>query len=134
MKKVILLIISLLAISHGFLEDLNPDNRDTIFITSSETYDNISSIYNHICIKANGILTITDSLNFYNGADIIVENNGTLCVDAGTLNNANIVFKDGSFLDIKNGGSIKAEMGSSINIPVGVNATISHGFIINNAP
>ncbi len=118
--------------SYGFLEDLNPDHRDTIYISSSEIYEDLSSVYNHICIKANGVLTVTNAMNFYNGADIIVEGNGTLCVNAGTLNNANIYLNEGSILNITNGGTINLEKGKKLDIPLDVNFFIDHGSVINN--
>lgn len=114
---------------YGFLESLQPDTRDTIFVTSNETASNYGYKYNHICINSGATLNITNSMIMHNGATITVRNGGSLIIDGGILDNASVNLLPGSRFVIKNNGLVKLASGNDLNIPLGVNAEIPHGCI-----
>lgn len=115
---------------YGYLENLQPDTRDTIFITSNETDSMYGYIYNHICVKNGATLNVANTKIVHNGASITIHSGASLIVDGGVLENASVNLLNGSNLTIKNGGSIKPVDGSSFVVPAGVEAEISYGSII----
>lgn len=94
-------------IGYGSLLEINPDKKDTIFITEETGWDKENYIWQHIVIKNEGILNIKSNVKFYKGVNIIVENGGQLVVDAGYMENPNIKVEPGGELIIKNKGRIK---------------------------
>ena len=114
---------------YGYLESLQPNTRDTIFVTTNETDNNYGYKYNHICIKNGATLNITNNMIMHNGATITICNGGTLVIDGGVLGNASINFLYGSNFIIKNNGSVRLASGHDLNIPSGVNAEIPYGCI-----
>ncbi len=116
---------------YGYLENLLPDYRDTIFVTTNETDNDYGYKYNHICIKNGATLNITNNMIMHNGATITVCNGGILVVNGGVLDNASINFLSGSNFIVKNNGSVRLACDHDLNIPLGVNAEIPYGCIIN---
>ena len=94
-------------VGYGSLLEINPDKKDTIFITEETDWDKENYIWQHIVIKNEGILNIKSNVKFYKGVNIIVENGGQLVVDAGYMKNPNIKVEPGGELIIKNKGRIK---------------------------
>ena len=47
---------------YGYLMDLNPDNRDTIFINEATNWDNDNFIWQHVVVKDDGVLNITSNI------------------------------------------------------------------------
>lgn len=114
---------------YGFLESLQPDNRDTIFVTSNKTESNYGYKYNHICINSGATLNVTNTMIMHNGATITVRDGGSLIIDGGILDNASVNLLSGSSFVVKNNGSVKLASGNDLNIPLGVNAEIPYGCI-----
>lgn len=114
---------------YGFLESLQPDNRDTIFVTSNKTESNYGYKYNHICINSGATLNVTNTMIMHNGATITVRDGGSLIIDGGMLDNASVNLLPGSSFVVKNNGSVKLASGNDLNIPLGVNAEIPYGCI-----
>lgn len=111
----------------GFIEEINPDNKDTIFITEETDWDKENYIWQHIVIKNEGILNIKSNVKFYKGVNIIVENGGQLVVDAGYMENPNIKVELGGELIIKNKGRIKKN--KHLTIAQGAKMRIVNGVI-----
>jgi hypothetical protein len=75
-------------------------------------------------------LRVTGSIIMTGNAGIRVCEGGTLIVDGGTIQNADIQIVPGSTLVIRNGGTINLANGKSLNIPKGVVAEIDEGAIL----
>ena len=93
--------------SYGHLMDLNPDNRDTIFITEQTNWNSENYVWQHVVIKNGGLLNISSNIKFYKGVNILVQNGGELNIDGGFLENVNIEIVSGGKLSLKNKGKIK---------------------------
>jgi hypothetical protein len=93
--------------NYGHLTDLNPDNRDTIYITEPTNWDSDNFIWQHVVVKDSGILNVSSKIKFYKGVNILVQSNGELNVDGGKLENVDIKVLSGGKLYVKNKGKIK---------------------------
>ena len=91
---------------YGHLMNLNPDNRDTIFITEPTYWNNENYIWQHVVVKSDAVLNISSNVKFYKGVNILIENDGELNVDGGELENVNIDVSSGGYLQVKNKGKI----------------------------
>ena len=92
--------------NYGNLMNLNPDNRDTIFIKEPINWNSENYIWQHIIVKNGGLLNITSDIKFYKGVNIVVEGGGKLIVDGVCLDNPNINISSKGELVIKNKGKI----------------------------
>lgn len=93
--------------SYGHLMSLNPDDKDTIFITEPTDWDSESYIWQHLVVKSGAVLNISSNIKFYRGVNILIENDGKLNIDGGKLENVNIEVSSGGSLQLKNKGIIK---------------------------
>ena len=89
-------------INYGSLQEINPDKKDTIFITEETDWEKENYIWQHIVIKNGGILNITSNIKFYKGVNILVENGGKLNVAGGYLEYPNIEVQSNGELHISN--------------------------------
>ena len=94
-------------INYGSLQEINPDKKDTIFITEETDWEKENYIWQHIVIKNGGILNITSNIKFYKGVNILVENGGKLNVAGGYLEYPNIEVQSNGELHISNKGKIR---------------------------
>ncbi len=113
---------------YGYLESLNPNDRDTIYITTSTISSQIQHFYNHVVLCNGATWDIQDNVTFHNGAKLIVRENAQLNVEAnGVLRGANVVSKSSSQVKLENGGQIirptngefKVELGSTFELDEG---------------
>ena len=93
--------------SYGHLMSLNPDDKDTIFITEPTDWNSENYIWQHIVVKSGAVLNVSSKVKFYKGVNILIENDGELNVDGGELENVNIEVSSGGSLQVKNKGVIK---------------------------
>ena len=100
-----------------------------ITINSSVTYSLNFTLSNRIGIVTNGILTISGTMTMANGAKIRVCENGTLIIDGGTINNANLVLIPGCHVIIRNNGTINMASGIVFDAPKGVVVDVESGTI-----
>jgi aspartate 1-decarboxylase len=63
------------------------------------------------------------------GVKLTIHYNGTIVVDGGTLQNADLVLNSGCQVIIMNNGRINMASGKTFNAPVGAIVDISHGTI-----
>ena len=66
-------------------------------------------------------------MNMASGVKLTIHYNGTIVVDGGTLQNADLVLKPGATLDIINGGIIENQ--NDFIAPLGAVVNISNGQI-----
>lgn len=106
---------------------------DGVTINTPTIYSQNNTIDFRIGIVKNGVLTINGTTTLSGNSRIRVCENGTLIVDGGTLQNANIEMVPGSSLIVRNGGIINIASGQDFDIPVGVQVNIEDG-VINTEP
>jgi len=63
------------------------------------------------------------------GVKLTIHYNGTIVVDGGTLQNADLVLNSGCQVIVMNNGRINMASGKTFNAPVGAIVDISHGTI-----
>ena len=115
---------------YGFTMNLNPNDRDTIFINTDESTHNPGHMYNHIVVQNNATFTVVHDLTCHNGVKIIVRNGATLLVDCmSTISNANIVAEPNSTIKIKNGSNIKLSNSQRFSATNGSTFNLVHGKI-----
>ena len=107
--------------------NLNPDNRDTIFITEPTYWNNENYIWQYVVVKSDAVLNISSNVKFYKGINILIENDGELNVDGGELENVNIYVSSGGYLQVKNKGKINKY--NYFHAADGANVKITNGFI-----
>lgn len=114
---------------YGYLQTISPDETDTIFIDTNTTYSCQKYSHQHIFIRSNASLTVTDTLTCYQGVSITIENGASLIVSGGIINNVILKFLPGSNLTITNNGHIKHNDAVSFDIPLGVTLQQVYGTI-----
>lgn len=109
---------------NSFTGEYIKDYKDPMVITSNTVWGG-GTLSNNLYLRS-GIFTITENseLSLLNGNRIIVFNGATLTVDGGTINNANILIRDGGKLildkcgniNISKYGSLEVENGAIVNV------------------
>ena len=111
---------------YGILQTLQPNGTT---INTAVTYSINQTINNRIGIVKNGTLTITGTTTLSGDAVIRVCENGTLIVDGGTLQSANLELIPGSHVIVRNNGTINMASGRNFDAPKGVVVDVEYGFI-----
>lgn len=101
--------------NYGSLQEINPNKKDTIFITEETKWEKDNYIWQHVVIKNGGILNITSNIKFYKGVNILVENGGKLNVSGGYLEHPNIEVQSNGELHINDKGKIKKNKHFSVS-------------------
>ena len=119
-------------INNGPIDDygnIAPLSPNGITINSSVTYNSNISLSNRIGIVENGVLTISATTVMTDDAKIRVCENGTLIVDGGTIQNANIELIPGCHVIVRKNGIINMASGVSFNAPQGAVVDVEYGSI-----
>lgn len=98
-------------------------------IKTPVVYSNNNSTSCRIGIVRGGTLTINGTLSLFENSKIRVCEEGTLIVDGGTIQNANLELIPGSTLIIRNNGVINMANGKVFDAPKGVFVNIESGII-----
>lgn len=98
-------------------------------INYSTTYNTDTTLNKRIGIVRNGVLTITSTIDMSGGGRIRVCEGGTLIVDGGTLQNADLTLIPGSTLILRNNGKIYMDTVMDFEAPEGVVVNIESGEI-----
>ena len=98
-------------------------------INYSTTYNTDTTLNKRIGIVRNGVLTITSTIDMSGGGRIRVCEGGTLIVDGGTLQNADLTLIPGSTLILRNNGKIYMDSVMDFEAPEGVVVNIESGEI-----
>lgn len=112
----------------GVVENLNPEELDTLDANSFFDLEYTHNCYNHIVVSP-GYFDIIDDIHFHNGAKIFMRSGAILELYDGTLYDAEIIMEPGSKLTVNYGAGIKLRQGVSFNPPLGAIVEINHGFI-----
>ncbi len=104
----------------GNLQTIIPDEYDTIYIDNSTSLSSYCYLHQHILVRNNSILTISNNIKCYNGVSITIENGSTLQVSGGELNNIILKPQYGSRLIVSNNGIIRHNKSAVFQVPLGV--------------
>ena len=96
-----------------------------LIISSSITMNSEQQLYCNIHITGTGQLTVLDNIELMGYSRVVVESDGKLVVDGGTLSNVDLVLTPGASLKIINGGYLKTRNG--FKAPVGAKVVIENG-------
>ena len=114
---------------NGWLQNNNPDVKDTIYITNNTTWDNQMFLHNHICICEGTTLTIKENIDAYQRVSMTICSNATLIVDGGIISNVTIKPSASSNVKIMNNGQITSPPNTPFYIPIGSTMNYSSGKI-----
>ena len=112
----------------GYLTDLSNLSSQTV-ILSNTTYSTNMTMSNNTVVIADAILTITGTVTMGSGVKLTVHYNGTIIVDGGTLQNADLALNSGCHVIVKNGGNIIMRSGKQFEAPLGSTVDILNGEI-----
>lgn len=115
--------------NHGNLEDLELRALQTFWVVTDSTITARAFWYRNTVVWDSAQLTIKSPITLYGSTKIIVEPNGELVIDGGTLQNADIELNVGSRLVLKNGGTIIMRKGKDFYAPIGATVKIENGLI-----
>ena len=87
------------------------------------------TITTNTVVIADATLTITGTVNMASGVKITVHYNGTIVIDGGTLQDADLLLNSGCHVLLKNGGSIIMQSGKHFDAPLGAIVDILNGEI-----
>lgn len=118
-------------INYGSLDSYgNLDELPTGITINNNTIFDLNSLFPfRLGIVNGGRLTISATTTLTGDSKIRVCEGGTLVVDGGTLQNADITMVPGSTLIIRNGGVINMASGKEFKAPIGAIVTIESGEI-----
>ena len=117
---------------YGHLQVLRADDRDTIYIATSQTTAFSRNYVNHIVVCNNATWTVKDTLSFYGGATVTVKSGSTLLLtNNAVLENIKIVMESGSTLNVSSGGILRFREDSDFTVPVGAIFNLDYGAIMN---
>ena len=111
--------------NYGYCANLPPG----ITIKTPETYSSNSPTSYRLGIVNGGILTITGTTTLTGNAAIRVCEGGTLIIDGGTLQNADITLVPGCTVIVRNNGKINMASGKDFVAPKGAVVNIESGEI-----
>ena len=112
----------------GYLTDLSNLSSQSI-ISGNTTYNTNMTMSNNTVVIADAKLTITGVVNMASGVKLTVHYNGTIVVDGGTLQNADLLLHSGCHVIVKNGGSIIMQSGKQFDAPLGATVDVLNGNI-----
>lgn len=110
---------------YGHLEQLSCG----LTIDTQTSYTGIQTLSCRLGIVNGGILTISGTTTMSGDATIRVCEGGTLIVDGGTIDNADLALVPGCTLILRNGGIINLAVGKTFEVPIGATVTIESGEI-----
>ena len=112
---------------YGFLDSLSAG----ITIKTPVTYSSNTTTSYRLGIVSGGTLTITATTTLSGNGHIRVCEGGTLIVDGGTINNADITLVPGCTVILRNNGIINMANGKNFEAPQGAVVQIYRGKINN---
>lgn len=115
--------------AYGYFMDLNPETNDPIFIKNTTNWNTRKHVHSMVYVQSGGVLRITNQITMHKDARIFVQNGGTLIVDGGVVENANIKVHSGGSLEILQGGKIEMEGTDVFESEVGAIISMEEGSI-----
>lgn len=104
-------------------------NPCVMTINTTTSYSGNQSLTCWLGILDGGVLTISGTTTLSGNAKIKVCEGGTLIVDGGTVQDANLVLAPGSTTILRNGGVINMAAGNTFKAPIGAIVNIESGEI-----
>ena len=121
---------------YGYLESLNPNVRDTIYITTDKifSYDQpyapIEHYHNHVVLCNGALWEIEKEVIFHNGAKLVVRDNSVLRIkEKGVLRDANMVSQATGQIQVEGGGQIIRPTNGEIKVELGSSFELNEGSI-----
>ena len=115
---------------YGHLENLNPDERDTLYINSNWNLSFRLDRWNHVVVCNGATWKIQSSVTFYNGAKLILRDNAKLIVNMdGVLKGANIISQSSGQIQVEDGGQIIRPTNGEFKVEAGSSFILTEGSI-----
>ena len=115
---------------NGNIENLNPNERDTLYIHFPNSTNHYQYCYDHIVINNGGGMIVDQPLYCFNNSRIIVKSGGKLTITAsGYLNDAILELEPGSEILLIGGGKIRIKQGYNFVVTRGAKLTIENGIV-----
>lgn len=115
---------------YGFLEELNPDEKDTLYVNTDSVIQKETYLYNHLTVNAGASLSIKEDVTCYRGAVIHVKGGGKIVIDGCLLRNATISLDKNGYMEIINDGRVMPVEGGKFSVPKGASMKINAGAIL----
>lgn len=115
--------------SNGIIENINPEERDTIDLLNISFIEYDHHCYNHLVLLGGEYTDMIYDIYFHNGAKIFLRSGSELTLRECILYNVEIIMEPGSKLIIDEGAKIKLRHGTSFEAPMGAIVEIIHGSI-----
>lgn len=114
----------------GFLQDVIPDQMDTIFIEHDTEFATMDFTTNrHILVRNNANLIISNHLTCYSGVSITIAPGSKLTLSGGILDNVILKLNPGGELTLSNNGTIIHSSTQAFKIPKGAILHQNYGAI-----
>ena len=115
---------------YGHLENLNPDERDTLYINLNWNLSFRLDRWNHVVVCNGATWKIQSSVTFYNGAKLILRDNAKLIVNMdGVLKGANIISQSSGQIQVEDGGQIIRPTNGEFKVEAGSSFILTEGSI-----
>jgi hypothetical protein len=116
--------------TYGYCENLNPDERDTIFITSDSVTTDSSHVYNHIVVCNGATWTVSHSQTFHNGAKVFVREGAQLnTASSAVMRDADVRIISGTQMTMNGGSNYVRKSGKGFSVPPGATFRLQKGKI-----
>lgn len=102
----------------------------SITVTSDTTWNINQTQCGNIIITDNATLTLTAELTMNPAAKIIVQNGGTLIINAGIIQNATIDVQSSAKLQLLNNGTLYLKQFGNLNVHLGAEADLNYGRVL----
>lgn len=105
------------------------DYSSQTMITGNTVYNTNMTLSHDIIVMPNAVLTITGNVTFSDNVKIIVQPIGTLVINGGVLNNADLLLNSGSHIVVNNSGIVNMRFGRDFYATTGVSVDVTNGTI-----
>ena len=102
----------------------------TLTVSSNTTWNTNRTQCGNIIVTNNATLTITAELTMNPAAKIIVQDGGTVIVDAGSVVNATVDVQSSSKIILRNNGTLYLKRWGDLNVHLGAEADITYGRVL----
>ena len=102
----------------------------TTTISSNTAWNSDTTHCGNIIVTNNAIFTITEQLTMNPAAKIIVQNGGTLIVDAGSIVNATVDVQASAKLQLLHNGTLYLKQFGNLNVELGAEADMEYGRVL----
>ena len=114
----------------GYCENLNPDERDTIFVTIDSVTTDSCHIYNHVVVCNGATWTVNHNQTFHNGAKVFVREGAHLDMsNSAAMRNADVRMVSGTQMLMNDNSFYKRKNGKAFNVPSGAKFILNKGKI-----